>query len=190
MRSNRLLKNLLPAGNSRGRSLIFGRFWRLGALNRRSRGGSTSLIARPPRACLTTKLSCTASDASLLSTLVAKWDAYLRYGVPSTDPLDRVFDAVRYWRGPVWLVVNRLVADGFAAYGHTGLAERLRAESHQLALAHGLREYFNPITGEGLGGTDFSWSAAMWLAWAGKSGKDSRLTSGADLPSAIDPLCD
>ena len=123
--------------------------------------------------------ACTAADASLLAGLVQKWDAHLRYSMPSTDPLACEFDAARYWRGPVWLVINRLVAEGFAAYGNSDLAERLRIESHQLALAHGLREYFNPLTGEGLGGADFSWSAAMWLAWAGRNRQDRQLTCEA-----------
>ena len=72
----------------------------------------------------------------------------------------------RYWRGPVWLVVNRMIADGFAAYGRTDLADRL-LERHARGgrCAHGLREYFDPRTGEGLGGRDFSWTAATWLAW-------------------------
>ena len=121
--------------------------------------------------------ACTINDADLLAGLVKKWDAHLRYSVPSTDPLASEFDAVRYWRGPVWLVMNRLVADGFAAYRQVGLAGRLRHESHQLALAQGLREYFNPLTGEGLGGEDFSWSAAMWLASAGQEGNDGRMTA-------------
>jgi hypothetical protein len=29
----------------------------------------------------------------------------------------------------------------------------------------GLREYFDPVTGDGAGGTNFSWTAAMCLAW-------------------------
>ncbi|RUV33399.1 hypothetical protein EOD29_32320, partial [Mesorhizobium sp. M1A.T.Ca.IN.004.03.1.1] len=29
-----------------------------------------------------------------------------RFIVPSHDPADPRFDAGRYWRGPVWLVVN------------------------------------------------------------------------------------
>jgi hypothetical protein len=27
-------------------------------------------------------------------------------------------------------------------------------------------EYFCPVTGRGVGGDDFSWTAAMWLHWA------------------------
>jgi len=30
----------------------------------------------------------------------------------------------------------------------------------------GFREYFDPLTGDGLGGEVFSWAAATALAWA------------------------
>ena len=35
--------------------------------------------------------------------------------------------------------------------------------SPKLIYSGGFMEYFNPITGEGLGGNDFTWTAAMWL---------------------------
>ena len=38
---------------------------------------------------------------------------------------------------------------------------------------YGFREAFDPRTGEGLGGRDFSWTAAMWLEWAGKPEADA-----------------
>jgi glycogen debranching enzyme len=35
--------------------------------------------------------------------------------VPSTDPDYLRFERLRYWRGPIWAVVNWMIADGFAA---------------------------------------------------------------------------
>ena len=65
----------------------------------------------------------------------------------------------RYWRGPtwvnaawlLWLGVRRLGYDAEAAQMVTALAEVVQRE--------GLREYYNPLTGEGLGATDFAWTA-------------------------------
>lgn len=45
------------------------------------------------------------------------------------------------------------------------LAERVRRDSIELTNRSGLLEYFNPVTGEGAGGHDFSWTASMCLSW-------------------------
>ncbi len=91
------------------------------------------------------------------------------YMAPSHDPDDSRFDAVRYWRGPVWIVVNYMLAKGFEENGLFDWAERLRTESRRLIGGHGFREAFSPMSGSGTGGDDFSWTAAMWLAWCGES---------------------
>ena len=89
------------------------------------------------------------------------------YMAPSHDPGDAMFDAVRYWRGPVWIAVNYMLARGFEENGLFDWAERLRTDSRRLIGGHGFREAFSPISGAGTGGDDFSWTAAMWLAWCG-----------------------
>jgi hypothetical protein len=109
--------------------------------------------------------ACTKADADLLARTLHQWSEKLAYAVASTSPFAAAFDPARYWRGPVWLVVNRLIADGFAAYGHSEVATRIRLDAQRLAAGGGLREYYDPRTGAGLGGTDFSWSAAVWLSW-------------------------
>jgi hypothetical protein len=40
------------------------------------------------------------------------------YLVPSLDPDDPGFDPIRYWRGPVWFVINFLIGSGLTAAGH------------------------------------------------------------------------
>ncbi|WP_224270067.1 amylo-alpha-1,6-glucosidase [Haloprofundus salinisoli] len=73
------------------------------------------------------------------------------------------FDPDRYWRGPVWINTNWLVADGLRRYGATDLADRIDRDSRRLVERGGFREYFNPETGGGRGSDRFSWSAALYL---------------------------
>ena len=93
--------------------------------------------------------------------------AKARFMVPSHDPDDSRFDHMRYWRGPIWIVVNYMLTMGFEEQGLSGWATRVRDDSRQMIREHGFNEAFSPITGYGTGGSDFSWTAAMWLAWCG-----------------------
>jgi neutral trehalase len=90
------------------------------------------------------------------------------YLLPSLEAGSRAYDHRRYWRGPVWLVVSYMVAQGLAEQGHADWAERIREDSARLIEKSGFYESFSPETGEGSGGPDFSWTAAMWLAWCGR----------------------
>jgi hypothetical protein len=86
-----------------------------------------------------------------------------RFRVASHAPGTIGFDAKRYWRGPVWLVVNYMIADGLARAGETGAAAAITRSSLDLIHNNGFAEYYDPHTGEGLGGTQFTWTAAMAL---------------------------
>jgi len=97
------------------------------------------------------------------------WDA-VRYGFPSADPASEEFDPRRYWRGPSWPVVNALMAIGLEGRGYQAAAERLRRETAELIARHGFYEYFDPLDGAPCGGADFTWTAAIWLTWAGAKG--------------------
>jgi glycogen debranching enzyme len=90
----------------------------------------------------------------------------VKYLLPSLDPDDPGFDPVRYWRGPVWAVINFLVGSGLSSAGHESWGERIRGDTRTLIEQAGMYEYFCPVTGRGVGGNDFSWTAAMWLHWA------------------------
>lgn len=91
-----------------------------------------------------------------------------KYLIPSLEKGSREYDHRRYWRGPIWLVVSYMVAQGLAEQGYGDWAERIREDSAKLIELSGFYESFSPETGEGSGGGDFSWTAAMWLAWCGK----------------------
>lgn len=98
----------------------------------------------------------------------------VKYLVPSLDPDDKGFEPIRYWRGPVWAIINYMVATGLAEAGHTGWADRIRTDTRALIESAGFYEYFCPLTGRGMGGDDFSWTAAMWLHWARSGERDMR----------------
>lgn len=69
----------------------------------------------------------------------------------------------RYWRGPVWIIINWLLLQGFTRYGFSNLAEDLRQSSLELMMKSGFREYYDPLDGTGCGTTSFSWPAAITL---------------------------
>lgn len=103
--------------------------------------------------------------ASRMAGTLARWRTLAPYGVPSTAPDHPGFEPKRYWRGPVWGIVNWMIADGFAAAGETAAARTIRDDTAALVRRHGFAEYFDPTTGEGLGGGSFTWTAAIALAW-------------------------
>ncbi|MCR8724999.1 amylo-alpha-1,6-glucosidase [Frigidibacter sp. ROC022] len=86
---------------------------------------------------------------------------HCRYLVPSHDPTTPEFDSLRYWRGPVWLVVNYMIADGLEQAGQVELAGRIKADSLRLIRQSGFAEYYDPNTAEPCGGGQFTWTAAM-----------------------------
>jgi glycogen debranching enzyme len=88
---------------------------------------------------------------------------HVRFLVPSHDPRDPRFDITRYWRGPVWLVCNYMIADGLRRAGEVDLANRICQDSLELIKDGGFSEYYNPVSGMPLGGARFSWTAAIVL---------------------------
>lgn len=100
--------------------------------------------------------------ASLAETLSA-WGRAVRFLVPSTDPGHTLFEPLRYWRGPVWAVVNWMIADGLRNNGQGALARRVESDTRALIADQGFSEYFDPTTGKGIGGATFSWTAAVSL---------------------------
>jgi glycogen debranching enzyme len=65
----------------------------------------------------------------------------------------------RYWRGPTWVNAAWLLWLGLRRLGYEAAAARLAGGIVGAVEREGLREYYDPRTGAGLGAQDFAWSA-------------------------------
>ena len=83
-------------------------------------------------------------------------------------------DLKGYWRGPVWLDQSYFGIVGLRNYNFAKDAKKLTKKTFEriegyLDSDKPIRENYNPVTGEGLEATNFSWSAAhLLLLWWGK----------------------
>src|SRR5215211_1807014 len=82
---------------------------------------------------------------------------------PSTSPQEPGFHPRSYWRGPVWPVANWLLWWSLIRAGRSDRAGRMRHETLGQLGEVGFAEYFEPFTGEPLGSTEQSWTAAVAL---------------------------
>jgi len=101
---------------------------------------------------------------------IARWCDNAVGALPSTPSFSPSFEPKRYWRGPIWAVVNWLVADGLRANGLTQLASSVEHGIVRAIERTGFFEYFDPTTGEGAGGDTFSWTAAAYLVLRRRAG--------------------
>jgi glycogen debranching enzyme len=108
----------------------------------------------------------TADQAKAMADEMQRWTRLARHGVPTVAPDDPLFDGRRYWRGPVWCIVNWLLFDGLTRHGLEDAAAAVKAETKKLLLDKGFAEYFDPMDGTPCGGLGFSWTAAAGLAFA------------------------
>jgi hypothetical protein len=94
----------------------------------------------------------------------------LRWALPpSTSPGEPSFVPNRYWRGPVWPVMNWLLWWAWERLGEVEIAAALRSNALGQVSTAGFAEYVEPFTGEALGSDDQSWTAAVVLDWLAAS---------------------
>ena len=67
--------------------------------------------------------------------------------VTTVSKASELFDARRYWRGPVWINVNWFLLRGLARAGLAAEAEELRRMTLRLVAASGFTEYYHPVDG-------------------------------------------
>jgi hypothetical protein len=80
---------------------------------------------------------------------------------PSYEPGGGHGPIRRYWRGPTWVNSAWMVWLGMRRLGYEAEAERLASGLIATVAREGLREYYDPRTGKGLGAKDFAWSALI-----------------------------
>jgi mannosylglycerate hydrolase len=106
-------------------------------------------------------------DADRARTLVEQLDGFgvavapAGWAVPSLGTDDPSFESIRYWRGPVWPIVNWVAYRGLRRNGYDDRAAQLRAGMLELARREGFWEHYNPLTGRGQGGEQFAWTAGL-----------------------------
>lgn len=67
----------------------------------------------------------------------------------------------RYWRGPTWVNAAWLVWLGLRRLGYEAEAQQLADGVIAAVAREGLREYYDPRDGRGMGAKDFAWSGLV-----------------------------
>jgi hypothetical protein len=74
---------------------------------------------------------------------------------------ENVLGVRRYWRGPTWINAAWLVWLGLVRLGYDEAAAQLVQRVAGAVGSQGLREYYNPYSGHGMGAVDFGWSSLV-----------------------------
>ena len=80
---------------------------------------------------------------------------------PSFSMKDHFLGLRRYWRGPTWVNSAWLVWLGLRRLGYQAEAGQLAERIISTVAREGLREYYDPNTGRGMGAQDFAWSTLV-----------------------------
>jgi glycogen debranching enzyme len=97
--------------------------------------------------------------------LLNEREFWLPHPIPSVAASEPSFDptwATRTtWRGPTWINVNWYLYHGLRAHGYTKVASELAERTFAMVAKSGIREFYDPRTGEGQGAVDFGWSCLV-----------------------------
>ncbi|KAF0333414.1 cell wall surface anchor family protein [Pediococcus acidilactici] len=85
---------------------------------------------------------------------------------PTTSRDNKKFTATQYWRGPVWLDQAMFGIEGLQNYNYNSEAlkqtEKLFDHAEGLTGSGPIRENYNPLNGDGLNSSNFSWSSGVF----------------------------
>jgi hypothetical protein len=97
---------------------------------------------------------------------------------------DRFWGLRRYWRGPTWVNSAWLIWSGLARLGYREQAHTLAASLLATIVREGLREYYDPFTGAGMGARRFAWSALALELTEQSSALDTLIPGRGDATAA------
>ncbi|MEK6837220.1 MAG: trehalase family glycosidase, partial [Nanoarchaeota archaeon] len=83
------------------------------------------------------------------------------FPIPTVAISEPKFSAKGYWRGPMWININWMLHRALLRYGFKAVAAELLEKNIAAVRKSGFREYYNPLTGEGLGAKQFGWSTLI-----------------------------
>lgn len=89
---------------------------------------------------------------------------WLDFPVPTVARSEPAFDPTgesMIWRGPVAMPMNWLIVRGLRRVGLAEEAAHIAERSAALALNSGFREFYDPLSGRGLRGTNFGWATTV-----------------------------
>jgi len=85
------------------------------------------------------------------------------HGIPSEHPQSPYFVADGYWSGAIWAPYTYQIVNGLLACGERELALDISRKFCEMANRSGMAENFNPLTGEGLKDSAYTWTASVFL---------------------------
>jgi putative isomerase len=94
---------------------------------------------------------------------LAKNPRYFYKGIPTISYKNNRFNESNYWRGPCWLNTAYFAIRGLYNYGYKDLALELTENILNWCSTNldSIYEYYNSITGKGLGAKNFGWSSSF-----------------------------
>ena len=99
-------------------------------------------------------------DEAVNRHLLNEAEFWTPYPVPSVAASEPTFDPdgeSTIWRGPVCMNLNWLLARGLRRHGFKQAASEIETKSIDMA-SRDFREFYSPLSGRGLRGTDFGWA--------------------------------
>ena len=93
--------------------------------------------------------------------LLNKKEFWTLLPVPTVGVNEPKFSPTNYWRGPTWMNINWMICRGLRRYGYDSVADEVTQKSLNAVRNQGFRQYYNPLTGEGLGARSYGWSTLI-----------------------------
>ncbi len=104
-------------------------------------------------------------DRLIREHLVNEGEFWLPYPIPSVARSSPKFNpkgsTMVLWRGPTWVCTNWYIVKGLQHQGYTEYADQIIHKMCEMIELSGFREQYNPLTGEGYGAKNFSWTTLI-----------------------------